>query len=71
MRNSCKLCLLGILLASLTLPQVVISAGASSTRDAKPAAVLFDSKCMAGQWHEQVDNPFRWIFEVRGDRLKI
>jgi len=26
---------------------------------------------MAGQWHEQVDNPFRWIFEVRGDRLKI
>jgi hypothetical protein len=30
-----------------------------------------DTRCLAGQWHEQVENGFRWIFEIRGDKLQI
>jgi hypothetical protein len=71
MRNARNLFLLFMLVACSAFAQVGTSAGASSTGDAKAAALPFDSKCMAGQWHEQVANPFRWIFEVHGDKLKI
>lgn len=71
MPNACKVLLLAALVVCPALAQTGPSAGPSSAPRAKDAAVPFDSRCMAGQWHEQVDNPFRWIFEVRDDRLKI
>ena len=67
MRNSGALLLFFALVACPVLAQM----GNSSTRNAQAADLPFDSKCMAGQWHEQTSNPFRWIFEVRGDKLKI
>jgi len=71
MQNARNLLLLVILLASPVLAQMGTPPETISSSDAKAAAAQFDAKCMAGQWHEQVNNPFRWIFEVHGDKLKI
>lgn len=69
MRNPRRLFLLVMLVACPALAQT--SAGTPSSRDPKAPAVVLDPQCLAGQWHEQVDNAFRWIFEVHGNRLKI
>lgn len=71
MRNAHKFFLLFVLIACPASAQNETSAGTSTTRDAKAVALPFDARCIAGQWHEQIDNPFRWIFEVRGDKLTI
>jgi hypothetical protein len=71
MRNARKLFLVFVLIAFPASAQPETSAATSPARDTKAATLPFDSRCIAGQWHEQTDNPFRWIFEVRGDRLEI
>ena len=71
MRNAHTLLLLVAFVAGTVSPQTKISAEDVSSQEQKAAVVHFDARCMAGQWHEQIDNPFRWIFDVRGDKLKI
>ena len=71
MLNARKLFLFFVLVVFPVSAQNETSPGSSSAREAKAAARPFDARCMAGQWHEQIDNPFRWIFEVRGDKLQI
>jgi hypothetical protein len=71
MRNARKLFLVFILIAFPASAQLETSAATSPARDTKAAALPFDSRCIAGQWHEQTDNPFRWIFQVRGEKLEI
>lgn len=71
MPNARKLFLLFALIALPAAAQNETPARTSSAGETKVVVLRFDSRCMAGRWHEQIDNPFRWIFEVRGDRLTI
>jgi hypothetical protein len=65
MVSTLKLMLLCTLAACLAFGQSRSPYGSSATKGANATPSIFDPRCMAGQWHEQSDNQFRWVFAFK------